>query len=37
MLPFKTNQIVNHFFSIWRGISNYYSFADNYGNLGRIH
>ena len=37
MIPFGEAQIVNHFTQIWRGISAYYSFADNYGQLGRIH
>ena len=36
-LHFETNQIVNHFKQIWSGLSVYYSFADNYGSLGRIH
>ena len=36
MLPFDKYQIVNHFKTIWKGISNYYSFADNYGSLNRI-
>jgi len=36
-LHFDTNQIVNHFKQIWLGLSVYYSFADNYGSLGRIH
>lgn len=37
MTPFETNQIVKHFWQIWLGLSTYYSFADNYGSLGRIH
>jgi group II intron reverse transcriptase/maturase len=37
MIPFETSQIVKHFWQIWLGISAYYSFADNYGQLGRIH
>ena len=37
MLHFEPAQIVKHFFQIWQGIGNYYSFADNYGKLGRIH
>lgn len=37
MLPFETNQIVKYFWQIWLGLSTYYSFADNYGSLGRIH
>jgi group II intron reverse transcriptase/maturase len=37
MIPFETNQIVKHFWQIWLGLSTYYSFADNYGSLGRIH
>jgi hypothetical protein len=37
MLPFENYQIVKHFNQIWQGISVYYSFADNYGSLGRIH
>lgn len=36
MIPFEIDQIVNHFHSIWRGLSYYYSFANNYGSLGRI-
>jgi group II intron reverse transcriptase/maturase len=37
MIHFETNQIVKHFWQIWLGLSTYYSFADNYGSLGRIH
>ena len=37
MIHFEDYQIVNHFNQIWRGISSYYSFADNFGTLGRIH
>ncbi len=37
MLHFELAQIVNHYKTMWRGISNYYSFADNYERLGRIH
>jgi hypothetical protein len=37
MFPFEVSQIVKHYYTIWKGISNYYSFADNYGSLGRIH
>ena len=37
MIPFETPQIVKHFWQIWLGTSAYYSFADNYGQLGRIH
>ena len=37
MIPFGSSQIVRHFYQIWQGISAYYSFADNYGILGRIH
>lgn len=37
MTTFETNQIVKHFWQIWLGLSTYYSFADNYGSLGRIH
>jgi len=37
MIPFETHQIVKHFWQIWLGLSTYYSFADNYGSLGRIH
>ena len=37
MIHFEVAQIVNHFWQIWQGISNYYSFADNYGRLGKIH
>jgi len=36
-LHFENHQIVNHFKQIWLGLSLYYSFADNYGSLGRIH
>lgn len=36
MLHFDNSHIVNHFKLLWNGISNYYSFADNYGSLGRI-
>jgi group II intron reverse transcriptase/maturase len=37
MFPFEVSQIVKHYYTMWKGISNYYSFADNYGSLGRIH
>jgi len=37
MFPFEVAHIVKHYFTMWQGISNYYSFADNYGLLGRIH
>lgn len=37
MLPFEDHQIVKRFLAIWNGLSSYYSFADNYGSLGRIH
>jgi len=37
MIPFETHQIVNQLNLMWRGISNYYSFADNYGKMGRIY
>lgn len=37
MIPFETHQIVNHFNLMWRGFSNYYSFAENYGKMGRIY
>jgi group II intron reverse transcriptase/maturase len=37
MIPFETSQIVKHLWQIWLGLSTYYSFADNYGSLGRIH
>lgn len=37
MIHFEEAQIVNHLWQIWQGLSNYYSFADNYGRLGRIH
>jgi hypothetical protein len=36
-LHFDESKIVNHFKQIWTGLSMYYSFADNYGSLGRIH
>lgn len=36
MIHFETHQIVNHYWTIWRGISNYYSFVNNTGSLGRI-
>lgn len=28
--------MIRHFWTIWKGISNFYSFADNYGRLGSI-
>ena len=37
MIHFDNAQIVNHLYQIWQGISNYYSFADNYGQLDRIY
>ena len=37
IIPFETSQIVKHYWQIWLGTSAYYSFADNYGQLGRIH
>jgi len=37
MFPFEVSHIVKHYHIMWKGISNYYSFADNYGMLGRIH
>lgn len=37
MIHFEPSQIVKHFYQIWLGLSAYYSFADNYGQLGRIH
>lgn len=37
MIHFEEVQIVKYFYQIWLGISTYYSFADNYGGLGRIH
>ena len=37
MIPFEESQIVKHLYQIWLGLSAYYSFADNYGQLGRIH
>jgi group II intron reverse transcriptase/maturase len=37
MIPVDSAHTVNLMFSMWRGIANYYSFADNYGSLGRIH
>lgn len=36
MIHFETHQIVNHYSTIWRGISNYYCFANNTGSMGRI-
>jgi len=33
IIPFDKVQIVNHMWQIWSGISNYYSFADNYRTL----
>lgn len=36
MIHFETHQIVKHYWTIWRGISNYYSFVNNTGSLGRI-
>ena len=37
MYPFEVTHIVKHYYIMWKGISNYYSFANNYGMLGRIH
>jgi Type II intron maturase/Reverse transcriptase (RNA-dependent DNA polymerase) len=37
LLHFTENKIVNHFKQIWTELSMYYSFANNYGSLGRIH
>ena len=37
MFPFEVSHIVNHYYTMWKGISNYYSFADNYGRLSSIH
>lgn len=37
IIHFTEDQIVNHFRSIWNGLSNYYSFVNNRGSLGRIH
>lgn len=36
MIHFETHQIVKHYWTIWLGISNYYSFVNNTGSLGRI-
>ena len=36
MIHFETHQIVKHYWTIWQGISNYYSFVNNTGSLGRI-
>lgn len=37
MFPFEVSQIVKLYYTMWKGISHFYSFADNYGSLGRIH
>lgn len=37
MIHFTSDQIVNHFNSISRGIYNNYSFVNKTGSLGRIH
>lgn len=37
MFPFEVHQIVRHYYTMWKGISNYYSFADNNVKLSRIH
>ena len=36
MIHFENHQIVKHYWTIWLGISNYYSFVNNTGSLGRI-
>lgn len=36
MIHFESHQIVKHYCTIWQGISNYYSFVNNTGSLGRI-
>lgn len=36
MIHFETHRIVKHYWTIWQGISNYYSFVNNTGSLGRI-
>lgn len=37
MIHFQDHQIVNRMWSMWLGLSNFYSFADNFGALGRIY
>lgn len=37
MIPIEDAQIVKLMWTIWTGIANYYSFVDNYRELGRIH
>lgn len=36
MIPVEDVTMIKHFWTIWKGISNFYSFADNYGRLGSI-
>lgn len=36
MIPCEDNQIVDLYKTMWTGLMNYYSFADNYGALSRI-
>jgi group II intron reverse transcriptase/maturase len=35
-IHFENHQIVKLFYQIWQGIKAYYSFADNFGKLGRV-
>jgi group II intron reverse transcriptase/maturase len=37
MIVFDDAHIINHMRSVYRGLANYYSFADNYGAMGRIY
>lgn len=37
MIVFDDAHIINHMRSIYRGLANYYSFADNFGAMGRIY
>lgn len=37
MIPFEAANIVHYMNSMWLGIKNYYSFADNYSRLGYIY
>jgi group II intron reverse transcriptase/maturase len=37
MIPMEDIQIINLMRSMWRGLANYYSFADNYKSLNRVH
>ena len=37
MIPFDSGHIVDLMWRMWLGIGTYYSFVNNYGDLGRIH